>query len=109
MRFLNNLFEKIEPESILVMDNVAFHKAMEVRQLIVSCEHTYKFLPPYSPFLNYFFNQWKYHVKAQRVQNDGELRSAIDTVKVKIDSSECENYLNHVSNNCVKILKGDRN
>ncbi|KAG0442363.1 hypothetical protein DMUE_0326 [Dictyocoela muelleri] len=52
--FLNECFEKgiFRNNSILIMDNVAFHKGAELKIFMESRNVTVIFLPPYSPDLN---------------------------------------------------------
>jgi len=49
-------------DSIIIMDNVAFHKHTDVIEMMEIRGFTHKFLPAYSPFLNpieCLFSQWK--------------------------------------------------
>ncbi len=47
-----HLFKELAPQSILIMDNAAFHKTARTRELIHQAGHTLLFLPPYSPDYN---------------------------------------------------------
>ena len=47
-----HLFKELAPDSILIMDNAAFHKTAKTRELIQEAGHTLLFLPPYSPDFN---------------------------------------------------------
>lgn len=47
-----HLFKELAPDSILIMDNAAFHKTARTRELIHKAGHTLLFLPPYSPDFN---------------------------------------------------------
>ena len=47
-----HLFKELAPQSILIMDNAAFHKTALTRELIQQAGHTLLFLPPYSPDYN---------------------------------------------------------
>ena len=40
------------------MDNAAFHKSQETRDLIKNNGHEIEFLPPYSPDLNHIEPKW---------------------------------------------------
>jgi len=46
------LLPTLEPDEIVVMDNLSSHKSVQVRQLIHSVGAHLWFLPPYSPDLN---------------------------------------------------------
>lgn len=48
----HHLFKELAPHSTLMMDNAAFHKTKETRELIHQAGHTLLFLPPYSPDFN---------------------------------------------------------
>ena len=48
----NHLFEELDGDSIIIMDNASFHKTSLTRQLIEDAGHTLLFLPPYSPDFN---------------------------------------------------------
>lgn len=51
-RLGQDLIPKLPAQSVVVMDNAAFHKRDATRELIAKAGHTLKFLPPYSPDLN---------------------------------------------------------
>ncbi len=48
----NHLFEELDGNSTIIMDNASFHKTPLTRQLIEDAGHTLLFLPPYSPDFN---------------------------------------------------------
>lgn len=50
--FENHLFKELQPESTLIMDNAAFHKKKDIRQIASKHGHYVLFLPPYSPDFN---------------------------------------------------------
>ena len=57
---------KLPENSIIVMDNLPFHKHARVIEIMQIRGWEWRFLPPYSPFLNpieCLFSQWKNHVK----------------------------------------------
>jgi transposase len=53
-----HLLPTIEPNTIIVMDNVPFHKSFTTKQLIQSAGCICKFLPTYSPDLNKIEHYW---------------------------------------------------
>jgi transposase len=62
----NNLYD-----SIIVMDNVPFHRNHAIRELLYLRGFVVKYLPAYSPFLNpieNLFSQWKRHIKNKNVK-----------------------------------------
>lgn len=50
--FENHLFKELRPKSTIIMDNAAFHKKKDIRQIAAAHGHNVLFLPPYSPDFN---------------------------------------------------------
>ncbi|MSO14618.1 hypothetical protein h2es_1386 [Rickettsiales endosymbiont of Trichoplax sp. H2] len=55
--------------SVVIMDNAAFHKSQETKELIENHGHKIEFLPPYSPDLNPIEHKWA-QAKAIRRRED---------------------------------------
>jgi len=53
-----DLLIKLPPNSVIVMDNAAFHKRLDIKQAITSSGHTLEYLPAYSPDLNPIEHKW---------------------------------------------------
>lgn len=53
-----DLLPKLSTQSVLVMDNAAFHKGKSMQQKIKAAGHTLEYLPPYSPDLNPIEHKW---------------------------------------------------
>jgi transposase len=49
---------KLPPNSVIVMDNAAFHKRADSQQFIEQAGHPVEFLPTYSPDLNPVEHKW---------------------------------------------------
>ena len=47
-----DLLPKLPENSVIVMDNAAFHKGADMQKLIELSGHTLLYMPPYSPDLN---------------------------------------------------------
>ena len=65
--------------SIIVMDNLPFHRHARVIEMMQIRGWEWRFLPPYSPFLNpieCLFSQWKNHVKRSEPEDLEELDAA---------------------------------
>jgi len=93
----------------LIMDNVRFHHCAEIEENIKSNGHNVKFLPPYSPFFNpieNLFSQWKNIVRGRSPNNENELNNAINGFQNIISSENCQNYIQHIVNNCILCLSG---
>lgn len=111
LQFLQELFEHVPPNCILVMDNASIPKGIEVEQLIAQRGHSLRYLPSYSSFFNpmeAFFAQWKGYVKQTRPTNEAELRAAINTVHQRVTPEHCLNYFQYADRNCIRCLEGGR-
>lgn len=52
--------QHLDPESLIVMDNVPFHRHGHVQEMLLNRDFLRRYLPPYSPFFNpieYMFSQ----------------------------------------------------
>lgn len=58
--FEEMLLNEIEQESLIVMDNAAFHRKAALEKIVSKTSHRLIFLPPYSPDLNPIENYWAY-------------------------------------------------
>jgi transposase len=115
LHFLHELFQKLCNENrahcILVMDNVRFHRVTEVGDVIRNAGHEVIYLPPYSPFLNpieNLFHQWKSIIRSRAPNTDAELLTSIHAVD-SITQQNCASYVEHVFQNCVSCIAGERN
>ena len=64
-----DLLPQRPPQSVIVMDNAAFHKRADIRQLIEGAGHILEYLPAYSPDLNPIEHKWA-QAKAIRQQKN---------------------------------------
>lgn len=62
-----DLLPKLTTNCVIVMDNAAFHKRLDIQKAIRDAGHTLLFLPPYSPDLNPIERKWS-QSKAVRKQ-----------------------------------------
>ena len=53
-----DLLPKLSANSVLVMDNAAFHKRNDTRVAIEDAGHKLEYLPPYSPDMNPIEHKW---------------------------------------------------
>lgn len=53
-----DLIPKLPANSVIVMDNAAFHKSEDLKTIIEQSGHTIEYLPPYSPDLNPIEPKW---------------------------------------------------
>ena len=92
----------------IVMDNVAFHKSVEARNLISDSGHNLMFLPPYTPHLNpieEFFSKWKHHVKSSNPNTVIELENAVINGVELISPSDCVGFFNDVRRYALKGVR----
>lgn len=67
-----DLLPKLPAESVIVMDNAAFHKNKLMQETIREAGHILEYLPPYSPDLNPIEKKWA-QAKALRKKNQCKL------------------------------------
>jgi hypothetical protein len=53
-----DLIPRLPENSILVLDNAAFHKRYDIKEAIETAGHILLYLPPYSPDLNPIEHSW---------------------------------------------------
>lgn len=56
--FLGDFFPLLPPRSVVVLDNVSFHKSPKIAKAMREEGHLLKFLPPYSPDFNPIEHKW---------------------------------------------------
>ncbi len=64
-----DLLPKLPPNSVVIMDNAAFHKKSTTQEMIALAGHTLEFLPPYSPDLNPIEHKWAQAKSIRRKTN----------------------------------------
>jgi transposase len=110
--FLNCLFVKLNSldmnNVILIMDNVRFHKTDEIKRLIENSGFEYKYLPPYSPFLNpieNMFSKWKEHIKRGNPNNEPELMNLIENGSTLISEQDLNGYFRNMMSYIPRCLE----
>lgn len=74
------------PDAIVVMDNLAAHKAKAVQRALDRAGISYRYLPPYSPDLNPIEQAWskKAHLRTKAARSlealEVELGPALDAI-----------------------------
>ena len=53
-----DLIPKLPQESVVILDNAAFHKSPEMQEALRTAGHSVLYLPPYSPDLNPIEHKW---------------------------------------------------
>lgn len=86
---------ELRPGDIVIMDNLASHKASAVRRAIEAVGATSRFLPPYSPDFNPIeqaFAKLKAHLRKAAERTIHALWSAIGRILDLYSPQECANY-----------------
>jgi transposase len=101
--FIANLIAQLRTfrmmSAIFIFDNVSFHKAEVVRELICREGYALDYLPPYSPFLNpieNMFSEWKESVKRSNPRDENTLINNIATGAGLISQSDCIGFYRHM-------------
>ena len=71
---IEDLIPKLPPESVVIMDNAAFHKGRNMKNALQYAGHTLLYLPPYSPDLNPIEKKWA-QAKARRRKNKTDIKT----------------------------------
>ena len=69
-----DLLPKLPENSVIVMDNVVFHKRQDTREIITKAGHKLIFLSPYSPDLNPIEQKWA-HIKVVRKDKNYDIET----------------------------------
>jgi transposase len=71
---VDDLIPNLPPNSVVIMDNAAFHKGALMQQMLEKAGHTVLYLPPYSPDLNPIKKKWA-QAKAIRRRAGGTIEA----------------------------------
>lgn len=88
----------LRPGDIVVMDNLAAHKVVGVRQAIEAFGAQLRYLPPYSPDLNPIENAFaklKAHVRKSAARTLGTLERAAANALPQFKPHQCANFFAH--------------
>jgi len=89
------LVPELRDGSIVVMDNLASHKVVGVRELIEAAGARLLYLPPYSPDFNPIemaFSKLKAFLRKAAARTKDDLWNAVANAIETFTPSECENY-----------------
>ena len=85
----------LQPDDIVVMDNLGSHKSKVVRSIIRSAGAKLIFLPKYSPDLNpieLFFSKLKHCLRKAAQRTLEAVSNAIGEILNSVTPTECRNY-----------------
>ena len=88
----------LRPGDIVIMDNLADHKVVGVREAIEACGATLLYLPPYSPDLNPIENAFaklKAHVRKAAARTIDALEATAASALQTFRPTECANFFAH--------------
>jgi transposase len=86
------------PDAIVVMDNLAAHKAALVRKAFDQAGISYRYLPAYSPDMNPIEQAWsklKTHLRARAVRTQDALERAIPAALRTITPRNAQGWFRH--------------
>ena len=89
------LVPTLNPDDIVVMDNLLAHRSAAMRHAICRAGAEMRFLPPYSPDLNPIemaFSKFKAYLKRRAARTVPELSDAIAQAIDIYTPNECQNY-----------------
>jgi transposase len=88
----------LQPDDIVIMDNLSSHKSAQAVSTIESTGARVVYLPPYSPDLNPIemaFSKVKQLIRALRPRSFVEIVSATRKALLEITLSDLDGYFNH--------------
>ena len=86
------------PDAVVVMDNLAAHKATVIRKAFDQAGISYRYLPAYSPDMNPIEQAWsklKTHLRAKAVRTRAALERAIPDALRTITPSNAQGWFRH--------------
>lgn len=92
------LVPALRPGDVVVLDNLAAHKAAGVADAVNAAGATVLYLPPYSPDLNPIENMWskvKGHLRSAAARTVDALGAAIDAALAAITPDDCRGFFHH--------------
>jgi transposase len=92
------LVPTLQPEDLVVMDNLATHKVAGVREAIESAGARLRYLPPYSPDFNPIENMWskiKQLLRSLAPRTGEELLRAAAFAFASVSKTDCLGFFLH--------------
>jgi transposase len=92
------LVPRLQPGDWVIMDNLATHKGVGVREAIEGAEARLLYLPPYSPDFNPIENLWskvKQILRSLAPRTAGQLLEAAAIAFAAISTTDCEGFFLH--------------
>jgi transposase len=92
------LVPTLQPEDLVIMDNLATHKVVGVREAIESVGARLLYLPPDSPDFNPIENMWskiKQLLRSLGPRTSEELLQAAATAFAAVSPADCHGFFSH--------------
>ena len=90
--------KQTRPDAVVVMDNLAAHKAAVVRRALEAAEIRYRYLPAYSPDMNPIELAWsklKTYLRARAARSREALERAIPEALATVTASNAQGWFRH--------------
>ena len=88
----------LQPDDVVVMDNLATHKVAGVREAIEGAGARLEYLPPYSPDFNPIEPMWskvKQGLKSRQPRNARQLHQAAGAAFATVTPEDCQGFFLH--------------
>lgn len=88
----------LQPDDVVVMDNLATHKVAGVREAIEGAGARLEYLPPYSPDFNPIEPLWskvKQGLKSREPRNARQLHRAAGAAFAAVTPADCQGFFLH--------------
>ena len=92
------LLPTLRPGQVVIMDNLAAHKIVGVRQLIEGAHCRLIYLPPYSPDLSPIEPMWskvKQLLRSTAARTVDALQTAVGEALAAVTARDCHGYFDH--------------
>jgi transposase len=90
--------KQTRPDAVVVMDNLAAHKAAAVRRALEAAEISYRYLPAHSPDINPIERAWsklKTSLRARAVRSREALEHAIPEALATVTANNAQGWFRH--------------
>jgi len=88
----------LQPDDVVILDNLATHKVAGVREAIEALGAKLEYLPPYSPDFNPIEPMWskvKQTLKTKEPRNARQLLKAAKTAFAAVSPADCQGFFLH--------------
>ncbi|UCE62481.1 MAG: IS630 family transposase [Phycisphaerales bacterium] len=89
------LVATLQPDDVVVMDNLSCHKTLGVQEAIEAAGATVRYLPPYSPDFNPIESMWskvKQHLRSTAARTHGQLVRAVGAGMRSVTPNDCKGF-----------------